>query len=88
MTEFCVLSEDYSKIVFMHCDRYIELHSQAGRYYRLRFVFESKIGTLTFLSTESQYLVETWPIIKQVPTSTWWEVEVKCTGSIWSREGI
>ena len=45
MTEFCVLSEDYSKIVFMHCDRYIELHSQAGRYYRLRSVFESKIGT-------------------------------------------
>jgi len=36
VTEFCVLSEDYSKIVFMHCDRYIELHSQAGRYYRLR----------------------------------------------------
>ena len=45
VTEFCVLSEDYSKIVFMHCDRYIELHSQAGRYYRLRSVFESKIGT-------------------------------------------
>ena len=37
VTEFCVLSEDYSKIVFMHCDRYIELHSQAGRYYRLRY---------------------------------------------------
>ena len=43
---------------------------------------------LTFLSTEFQYLVETWPIIKLVLTSTWWEVEVKCTGSIWSREGM
>lgn len=36
VVNFEVLSEDYSKMVFLHCDRYIELHSQAGRYYRLR----------------------------------------------------
>ena len=33
---FEVLSEDYSKMIFLHCNRYVELHSQAGRYYRLR----------------------------------------------------
>lgn len=36
VVNFEILSEDYSKMVFLHCDRYIELHSQAGRYYRLR----------------------------------------------------
>jgi len=34
--QFEVLSEDYSKMIFLHCDRYVEFHSQAGRYYRLR----------------------------------------------------
>ncbi|XP_053315482.1 nucleolar protein 10 [Spea bombifrons] len=36
VVKFDVLSEDYSKIVFLQCDRYVELHSQHGRYYRLR----------------------------------------------------
>lgn len=36
VVQFEILSEDYSKMMFLHCDRYIELHSQAGRYYRLR----------------------------------------------------
>lgn len=31
-----VLSEDYSKMVFLQCDRYIEFHAAHGRHYRLR----------------------------------------------------
>lgn len=34
--KFDILSEDYSKIIFLQSDRYVELHSQHGRYYRLR----------------------------------------------------
>lgn len=33
---FEVLSDDYSKVVFLQCDRYVEFHSAGGRYYRLR----------------------------------------------------
>lgn len=33
---FEILDEDYSKIVFLQCDRYIEFHAAHGRYYRLR----------------------------------------------------
>jgi ribosome biogenesis protein ENP2 len=33
---FEILSDDYSKLVFLQCDRYIEFHSAQGRYYRLR----------------------------------------------------
>lgn len=33
---FEVLSEDYGKMVFLHSDRYIELHVQHGRHYKLR----------------------------------------------------
>ncbi|XP_048387439.1 nucleolar protein 10 isoform X2 [Stegostoma tigrinum] len=33
---FEILSDDYSKIVFLQCDRYVEFHSQHGRYYRTR----------------------------------------------------
>ncbi|XP_050312689.1 nucleolar protein 10 [Anthonomus grandis grandis] len=33
---FEVLSDDYSKIVFLQCDRYVEFHAGYGRYYRLR----------------------------------------------------
>lgn len=33
---FEVLSEDYSKLVFLQCDRYIEFHAAHGRHYRLR----------------------------------------------------
>jgi len=36
VVNFEVLSEDYNKVVFLHCDRYVEFHSQGGRYYRLR----------------------------------------------------
>ncbi|XP_023703334.1 nucleolar protein 10 isoform X2 [Cryptotermes secundus] len=33
---FEILSEDYSKVVFLHSDRYVEFHAAHGRYYRLR----------------------------------------------------
>lgn len=36
VVKFAFLSEDYSKIAFLQCDRYIEFHSQFGRYYRTR----------------------------------------------------
>ncbi|XP_065335729.1 nucleolar protein 10 [Cloeon dipterum] len=33
---FEILSDDYSKIAFLQCDRYIEFHAAFGRYFRLR----------------------------------------------------
>uniref|UniRef100_A0A1B6EAU7 Uncharacterized protein n=1 Tax=Clastoptera arizonana TaxID=38151 RepID=A0A1B6EAU7_9HEMI len=33
---FQILSEDYSKMVFLQCDRYVEFHSAGGRYFRFR----------------------------------------------------
>ena len=33
---FDYLSDDYSKLVFLHCDRYVSFHAQFGYYYRLR----------------------------------------------------
>lgn len=33
---FDILSEDYSKLVFLLSDRYVEFHSQHGRYYKTR----------------------------------------------------
>ncbi|CAL9686184.1 unnamed protein product [Knipowitschia caucasica] len=33
---FDILSDDYSKLVFLHCDRYVEFHSQNGHYYKTR----------------------------------------------------
>ncbi|XP_059488662.1 nucleolar protein 10 [Neocloeon triangulifer] len=33
---FEILSDDYSKIAFLQCDRYIEFHAGFGRYFRLR----------------------------------------------------
>lgn len=34
--KFEILSEDYTKIVFLQCDRYVEFHVGHGRHYRLR----------------------------------------------------
>lgn len=34
--KFCVLSDDYSKLVFLQNDRYVEFHVQHGRWYRTR----------------------------------------------------
>lgn len=36
VVQFQFLSEDYTKIAFLQCDRYVEFHSQFGRYYRTR----------------------------------------------------
>ncbi|XP_028417056.1 nucleolar protein 10-like [Dendronephthya gigantea] len=36
IVRFQVLSDDYSKIAFLNCDRYVEFHAQYGRYYRTR----------------------------------------------------
>lgn len=36
IVKFCVLSEDYSKMVFLTCDRCVEFHAQYGHYYRTR----------------------------------------------------
>jgi len=36
VVQFEMLSDDYSKVVFLHCDRYVEFHAQHGRYYRMR----------------------------------------------------
>jgi ribosome biogenesis protein ENP2 len=33
---FEVLSDDYTKMVFLHSDRYLELHVSHGRHYKLR----------------------------------------------------
>uniref|UniRef100_A0A1E1XDF1 Putative nucleolar protein n=1 Tax=Amblyomma aureolatum TaxID=187763 RepID=A0A1E1XDF1_9ACAR len=33
---FEVLSDDYTKMVFLHCDRYVEFHAGYGRYHRIR----------------------------------------------------
>ncbi|KAJ0181823.1 hypothetical protein K1T71_002545 [Dendrolimus kikuchii] len=33
---FEILSEDYTKMVFLQCDRYVEFHVGHGRHYRLR----------------------------------------------------
>ncbi|XP_002736686.1 nucleolar protein 10-like [Saccoglossus kowalevskii] len=36
VVKFHILSEDYSKVVFLQQDRYVEFHAKYGRYYRLR----------------------------------------------------
>uniref|UniRef100_L7M2E5 Uncharacterized protein n=1 Tax=Rhipicephalus pulchellus TaxID=72859 RepID=L7M2E5_RHIPC len=33
---FDILSDDYTKMVFLHCDRYVEFHAAYGRYHRVR----------------------------------------------------
>lgn len=33
---FDILSDDYTKMVFLHCDRYVEFHAGYGRYHRIR----------------------------------------------------
>ncbi|XP_053673486.1 nucleolar protein 10 [Anopheles nili] len=34
--KFEILSDDYSKVAFLHADRYVEIHAGHGRHYRLR----------------------------------------------------
>ncbi|CAG2114930.1 unnamed protein product [Medioppia subpectinata] len=36
VVKFQILSDDYTKLVFLFVDRYVEIHSQFGRYFRIR----------------------------------------------------
>lgn len=36
VAQFEILSEDYSKMVFLQVDRFVEIHAQDAKYYRLR----------------------------------------------------
>lgn len=58
---FDILSEDYSKLVFLHIDRYVEFHSQHGRYYKTRipkfgrdFSYHSPSCDLYFVGASSE----------------------------------
>ncbi|XP_055107675.2 nucleolar protein 10 isoform X3 [Symphalangus syndactylus] len=58
---FEILSDDYSKIVFLHNDRYIEFHSQSGFYYKTRipkfgrdFSYHSSSCDLYFVGASSE----------------------------------
>uniref|UniRef100_A0A672HS61 Nucleolar protein 10 n=1 Tax=Salarias fasciatus TaxID=181472 RepID=A0A672HS61_SALFA len=58
---FDVLSDDYSKLVFLHCDRYVEFHSQHGHYYKTRipkfgrdFSYHYPSCDLFFVGTSSE----------------------------------
>ncbi|KAM9842055.1 nucleolar protein 10 [Aulostomus maculatus] len=58
---FDILSDDYSKLVFLHCDRYVEFHSQHGHYYKTRipkfgraFSYHYPSCDLYFVGTSSE----------------------------------
>ncbi|XP_072107328.1 nucleolar protein 10 [Mobula birostris] len=58
---FEILSDDYSKLVFLQCDRYVEFHSQHGHYYRTRipkfgrdFSYHYPSCDLYFVGTSSE----------------------------------
>ena len=49
---FEVLSEDFSKIAFLHCDRYLELHGKNGKLYKLRVPKHGRALTYHMPSTD------------------------------------
>uniref|UniRef100_A0A3Q3GIC0 Nucleolar protein 10 n=1 Tax=Labrus bergylta TaxID=56723 RepID=A0A3Q3GIC0_9LABR len=58
---FDILSDDYSKLVFLHSDRYVEFHSQHGHYYKTRipkfgrdFSYHYPSCDLFFVGTSSE----------------------------------
>ncbi|KAL3048914.1 hypothetical protein OYC64_008407 [Pagothenia borchgrevinki] len=58
---FDILSDDYSKLVFLHCDRFVEFHSQHGSYYKTRipkfgrdFSYHYPSCDLFFVGTSSE----------------------------------
>ncbi|KAM6979798.1 nucleolar protein 10 [Aplochiton taeniatus] len=58
---FDILSEDYSKLVFLHSNRYVEFHSQNGHYYKTRipkfgrdFSYHSPSCDLYFVGASSE----------------------------------
>lgn len=72
VVNFLVLSEDYSKMVFLHENRYIEFHNQGGFYYKvlrshlIAFV-ETGIFRPAFLAA-----VAIWRIILRAAIFSWW----------------
>lgn len=59
---FEILTDDYSKLVFLQCDRYVEFHVAHGRHYRLRI---PKFGTdmKMFFPTADLFIVGVTPNI-------------------------
>ena len=60
---FRLLSEDYSKIVLLRCNRYVEFHAQHGRYYELRiprfgrdFEYQPSTCELLFVGSGSEII--------------------------------
>uniref|UniRef100_A0A4W5PUG7 Nucleolar protein 10 n=1 Tax=Hucho hucho TaxID=62062 RepID=A0A4W5PUG7_9TELE len=58
---FDILSDDYSKLVFLHYNRYVEFHSQHGHYYKTRipkfgrdFAFHYPSCDLYFVGASSE----------------------------------
>ncbi|CAH1775195.1 unnamed protein product [Owenia fusiformis] len=59
--KFKILSDDYSKLLFLHADRHVEFHHQNGRYYRTRipkfgrdFVYHDASCDLYFVGASSE----------------------------------
>ncbi|XP_049279941.1 nucleolar protein 10 [Anopheles funestus] len=59
--KFAILSDDYSKLAFLHADRYVEIHAAAGRHYRLRIpkfgrdlTYHKPTCDLLFVGTSSE----------------------------------
>ncbi|PIK53645.1 putative nucleolar protein 10 [Apostichopus japonicus] len=62
-----ILSEDYSKVVFMQCDRYVEFHTRFGVHHRLRIprvgrdlAYHDPSCDLFFVGTSPEYIDSTW----------------------------
>ncbi len=59
--KFKLLSEDYSKAIFLHNDRYIEFHAQYGKYYKIRIPKFGRDLDYHFSSCDT-YFVGAWYI--------------------------
>jgi len=53
---FRLLSDDYTKIVFLQNDRYVEFHNQNGRYYRMRLPMYGRDFTYHEASTDLYFV--------------------------------
>ncbi|KAG7225153.1 hypothetical protein INR49_014784 [Caranx melampygus] len=74
---FDVLSDDYSKLVFLHCDRYVEFHSQHGHYYKTRipkfgrdFSYHYPSCDLYFVGTRENNVCDINPVHHLFATGT------------------
>ena len=57
--KFKMLSDDYSKVLFLHNDRYVEFHAQYGKYYKIRIPKFGRDFDYNF-STCDIYFVGAW----------------------------